>query len=1645
MRRFFGLCLFLLLVPFVLFAQKNPVIPATVTHEAYNFPLYFETNQGQSEPQYYYVAHKDGFRLELAKRYAAATVRGQNGQESVVKLTFSQSNPRAEIVPEQRMPGYVNYLVGADSKAWKTHIPLHSRVSYRQVYPGIDLTFYGESRNLEYDFKVAAGADPRQIEMQVKGANSLQVNEEGDLVVTVTNGTLLLKQPEAYQNIEGKRSRIGARFRLTRSKVGFELDPYDPSRELIIDPVLSYSTYVAGNSGSAPSSIAVGSDGSAYITGYTWNFPTKSPYQGTCNNCPNYPDLFITKLSPDGSALVYSTYLGGSSYDQPYSIAVDSGHNAIVVGRTDSNDFPTLPHMTATIQRTHGFAASLAPTGDALNWSHYIAGTDDDIATATTVDSSGNVYVTGTTDSPDFPVTAGTIAHDTPAYPNSNEFILKFSPSGAIQYSAVLPIAAQNGPYTSGSFPRGIAVSSDGSVTIAGSTGVGLVTTPGAFQTTPGNPAPSSGNAFNGFISKLDSNASSFLYSTYFGGIGGAPITALALDADGSAYVVGTSSTVPATPGAFEITPIPNDIPGFVAKFNSTGSLVYCTYLGVTAQPSGYAEMNGVAVDSVGNAYVAGFNTSSGFPVLNPLQASRASGAVIAALNPNGSSLIFSTYLSGTIEGFNSAASRASSVAVDGNGKLYVTGSAYSQDFPTTVGAYQRTVTPPPQYVSSVYPFVTKLDLSVAAPSACLTTIQGFGNVQVGSFLTRNLIVTNCGNAPLTVSSVSVTGTDAASFAALNNCSSATAPGGTCSIAITFTPSATGAANAILVLADDAPIPTQKVTLSGSGVVPTLTVPSQLTLTDVVLGTSGAAQFVLVRNSGVLPIHITGVSVTGDFAAMSQCPATLNAFATCIVKITFTPQNVGTRNGVLTIQDDAAGSPHTVSLSGNALAQYPTPVVSSLSPSSIQVGADGELVVYGSNFFPASMIRVNGVDYPTTYSSITLLATTLTADDLSHVNELRVSVVSPSPGGESNSVVLPVYAVLAVNAKWLTFDPWSRRVLASVGNTVVPIEPLTGQTGTPIAVGNTADRMDISGDGRYLYVGIDGDHAVRRVDLYNSTADQQLALGIDSLTGDTRTATDIRVKPGNSSVVAVVTARPGSPSESSLNLYGNGGLVGSFVNDVPTWYDFVSIAFDPVDSNKLYGVRENNLKGLTVLNALPTALTITSELPRPQGVGIGFPPIVAVPGQIYMNSGDVINPVDGTRLFHNEIGTTAYSVLPNPDLGLVYYLDLFGDLQTFDGNHQSVGTMGPFGYTSYSLIRFSNNQFAAIQGSSLDVRTVVLFQVSSGQPSAAASTAYPTKAVPSNAVRGSGNTPLIIVGSNFVPGATVFWKGSERTTHYIDGSHLEVKVSKADLAISGTAALTVKNPGVSVSSAVNFTVLDRAATFAPSSLSFSHVLMGSVATLPVTMTNLSANLMSVKQISVSAPFFQQNDCGTQLASGATCTIQVAYSPTSINLSSGMLSISEDQDSDNLTVPLSGTAFDISFVPSRPRRPTRPTVGVVSSVVNIPSTAPSGNTRSSILSSGLSKLSVALPGKAKPGSPLPSCQGTASLRCSVSGVNSKGVYTVLVDATDATVGEHEIRLKFSDKRGQHEDVFVSVEVKDTDEEQEGDSGNSPTDQ
>ncbi|MEE9533318.1 MAG: SBBP repeat-containing protein, partial [Acidimicrobiia bacterium] len=725
--------------PPVILPEPDAATKARIVEAYGKLPLSFEVNHGQTDGQVKYLARGRGYTLFLTPDEAMLVLSNQS-KRTALRMQLVGANPHPKTVASDQLPGKSNYLIGNDPKKWRTNIPTYARVRYQDVYPGVDLVYYGNQRQLEYDLVVGPGADPKSITLAFNGAERLEINDQGDLVLHIAGGKVIQRAPVIYQENNGVKQTINGHYVLRgKDHVAIQVGAYDATTPLVIDPlVLTYSSYLGGSlvelggTASPPFPIpmvgnAIALDGArnAYITGSTNTdegqarpFPI-TPNPGAFDTTFNgVRDVFVTKVNAAGDALVYSTYLGGTDIDEGHGIAVDSGGNAYVTGLTFSVDFPFTAgfFQPALVSGPDAFVAKVNAAGTALDYSTYLGGTDVDGGRGIAVDGEGKAYVTGLTFSggaTPFPTTAGVFQTALASGPDA--FVAKVNAAGtALDYSTYLggtdvdqgqDIALEPAcPMNCSAYVTGFTVSNP------------FPTTVGAFDTT-----------FNGvrdaFVTKLNATGTAPLtYSTYLGGSLIDTANGIFVDAAGSAYVTGSTDSGGATPfpttvGAFD-TLFAGVTDAFVTKVNAAGSaLTYSTYLGGSDIDRG----NGIALDSVGNVYVTGDTVSADFPTAgSPFQPNLASPVLTDAfatkLNPAGAGaadLVYSTYLGG------SDIDQGNDIIVDLLDNAYVTGHTVSTDFPTA--RFQDT------FGGDRDAFISKITESAAAPAPASSADGGSG------------------------------------------------------------------------------------------------------------------------------------------------------------------------------------------------------------------------------------------------------------------------------------------------------------------------------------------------------------------------------------------------------------------------------------------------------------------------------------------------------------------------------------------------------------------------------------------------------------------------------------------------------------------------------------------------------------------------------------------------------------------------------------------------------------------------------------------------------------------------------------------------------------------------------------------------------
>jgi Domain of unknown function (DUF4347)/Bacterial Ig domain/Beta-propeller repeat/Bacterial cadherin-like domain len=658
---------------------QEPDAASSRAPDVASIALAFERNAGQAAAETDFIARGSGYALALSDA-DALLILGAGDQSHAVRLDVVREGSTVRGAGENPLAAKTNYLVGTQDQ-WLTDIDNFGAVRYSEVYQGIDLRYYGNQRQLEYDFLVDAGADVGAIALRFDGVQGISIADNGDLVLALDadGHSVAFKAPVAYQDGPDGREAVGSRYILRDDgTVGFEVDDYDASRQLVIDPVLAYGTYFGSTGADVANGLAVDAAGNVYIAGYT---PGGSGgLLGGLLGGGSHNDVFVAKFSQTLNAVVYSTLVGGGSDDYGTAVAVDASGRAFVTGYTKSSDFPTVSAFQSS--RDGGqdaFVFKLNAAGSALTYSTYLGGGGgSDVGWAIAVDAAGSAYVAGVASSSDFPLTAG--AADI-TYGGGEGFVTKLSPAGsALGYSTFV---GGNGADTA----YGIAIDAGGNAVVVGSTASssGMPLT-GAFQ-------PAYGGGTDAFVARLNSTGTAFTYGSYLGGSGGDIAYNVALDGAGKIYVTGetASANFATTPGALQ-TVRAGGTEAFLTIIdpNASGSasLVYSTFLGGSKTKEAGL---GVGVDAGGRVYVSGQTDSGDFPVTagaHKTTNNDKSDAFFVILNPLGTGagdLVYGTYYGGTGDDY-------ATIALYSNGKFYLAGYTVSASGIATSGAYDTSL-----------------------------------------------------------------------------------------------------------------------------------------------------------------------------------------------------------------------------------------------------------------------------------------------------------------------------------------------------------------------------------------------------------------------------------------------------------------------------------------------------------------------------------------------------------------------------------------------------------------------------------------------------------------------------------------------------------------------------------------------------------------------------------------------------------------------------------------------------------------------------------------------------------------------------------------------------------------------------------------
>jgi hypothetical protein len=1018
-------------------------------------PLVFEPNVGQAEPGVQFLANgrtyavlveRARMRLRLLKGAVGIMKLGgaQGGANGASKAEFSEvslalvrAGDRLKGEGKDLLPGKSNYYSGRDRSQWREDVPQYAKVAYRSVYEATDLVYYGRDGELEYDFVLHPGAKANAVRFRVQGAEKIATTQDGDLEIAIKGGQMELKAPLVYQEDGGGRRRaVAARYIIHgRDEVGFAIGDYDRRQDLVVDPVVSYSSLLGVNGYTTVQGVTADKAGNAYVVGTTsaTNYPVVKAVQGTLTGGAN---VFVTKLGPNG-VIVFSTYLGGGN-DNGEAIAADGQGNAYVAGIGDQN-FPTTPgayQTTCTGLCNPLFVAKLGASGQ-LVYSTF-AGASASNAQAIAVNSAGDAYIAGSISSSDLPTTAGAFQPEIEGS-GTNGFVEELNASGsAVLYATYFGSAIEPGNYAQTGI-GGVAVDSAGNLYIAGNTSRVPLKNP-LQSGVIGGP--------NAFVAKLTPDGSSLVFSTILGGqsaVGGQTAGdyayGVAVDGAGNVHVAGTTTSCefPLTLNSLntECPYLQTGSSAFAVVLDPTGSQLLMSTL--LPQATG----NGVATDSAGNTYVAGSTSASNFPLTKAVETQNGTPAFPAAyvteFDPTGK-LVFSTFLGATGQGVTAQATTAAGIGVDGKGNIYVAGQSVG-DFPL--------VTPIPSTpANSGYGGVF-----MAKIGAGTTPEISLSPRQMGVLALRNV-----GGGTLSIQSI----TPSSGLAMGGDCGSDLAAGAGCQLILQSKGSKP--AGGTVTIASNASGSPQKFTLAaGSSSLPGVTItPGQLVFNNGLLGTTSSPQAVRVENLSLGPLAINGIvlSPAGIFAQTNDCPALLNAGQSCTIAVTYTASETQTEGAQLNITHDPQQTSDVVYLGGEGSA-------ATLVPSTTRLPFGSQKA--GTTSLSRVVNLINTSPYPASVKSISATApfteTNTCTVPVAPQASCRIAVSYTPKAAQSNSGILTFtgYGPGGSQTVNLSGNGWTTSALGvSPGAlTLETVEGLVAASGSVTASNGTSQALPL--------------------------------------------------------------------------------------------------------------------------------------------------------------------------------------------------------------------------------------------------------------------------------------------------------------------------------------------------------------------------------------------------------------------------------------------------------------------------------------------------------------------------------------------------------------------------------------------------------
>ncbi|MGO4518328.1 choice-of-anchor D domain-containing protein [Terriglobus sp. 2YAB30_2] len=1377
------------------------------------------------------------------------------------------------------------------------------------------------------------------------------------------SGTIEFHKPVAYQISAGGKTNVSAKFHLTRdNQIQFELGEYDHSQALVIDPVITFATYLAGTGADHVTGVATDGSGNVFVTGYTTStdFPTKNPIQSGLGGS-GATNVFITKLDPTGKTLIYSTYLGGSSTsfgDFGGAITVDSAGNAIVGGIASSSNFPHAGSVPSTVscQYTSScyFIASIKPDGSGLNYAGRIGGEQGNYTNGVNgrvaVDASGNAYLAGVTDDRNFNVTPGTLGGSPLGYPYNQMFVLKVDTSGGLVYSTIVPGNASNSStqsYTNAFLPTAIAVDSGGSATVLGWGGLGLTTTPGVVAPQFPNAYVNVANPSAGVVLRLNATATALDFASYLPGTDNAG--GLAIDPSGNLWIAGETAetTLPVSANAYQKAPSTGSISstasgsGYIMELApGATSVLAATYLDGTGVGQNYesSSFSAIGLDSKLNVFVGGTTSSPDFPMQSPFVTVLNStgtiwGMMLAEMSPDLSTVKFGSFLN-AVGNASYEGSNFGGMTVDPQDHLIAAGTTFATDFPTTAGSFEPT--PPPAaspYTSYLHSFVAKIDMSVAAPALCFSSLNvQFGKVNANTSSSKTVQLTNCGNAALSIDAIT---SSASTVVATQSCGSI-APGVACPIQLTFTPVSSASTTGSLTFSTNAATLPKTVAFGGQGIAPSISAGANpVPFGHYLVGTAAPNGTLALYNRGQVALTISSVTVSGSgFALVNQTCTTRSIAANsfCVATISFTPISAGPLTGTVTVVSNDPQTPQlTVALTGTGDAIYPVPMLSSLTTPTVPLNTATIETLTGSNFYPQSVAQLNGTPLTTKFVSNTTLQATIPAGAITALGEQILTVVNPQPaGGISAGLIVTPYQTIGISPTFLVSVPSTgllyaanSQTAASNPNTVIPIDPTTGTPKTPIAVGNKPGILAATSDGSYLYVANQTDLTVQRINLSTNAVERTFPytpnLYCSSCTN--LAATDLATVPGYPQQVLMSQG-------SWLTLYNDSGAVNHIPNDgiccmADPNFGSIALAGSPLTVYALPFLITGEF--FQTANLTPAGLSYTrlSETNHGGNTTTGNQ-VISDGTLLYTSAGQIWSPATRT-----EVGTfpvTTYNATSYPNTHNITLDSSLGEFYTI--GDQTVGSSSAVVITAYglkshaidatllfpqitsaiqsNLVRWGTNGFAFLSDAGVYLVKTSAVSASTQKPSPVLNAISPA-----SVIAGGSSFIITVSGSSFLSNSVIDWNGTPLPTTFVSGQQLTATVPASNLSQAGTAQVAVYTPGPgggsSVSAAFTINGALPGASLSPSSLDFANVTLTlSSSAQPIQLTNTGNAPLAISGVAATGDFSETNTCGASLAAGTSCTITVLFTPSATGSRTGTLTVTDNAPTTPQTVTLAGT-------------------------------------------------------------------------------------------------------------------------------------------